>query len=493
MIKHLPYRLLLVLFAVVALNACERNAILQSGGFPQEVGNILVPSCAIPGCHDQNSYDQEGRLSLATWENMFKGSRAGAAVVPYRIDQSYLVNFINTYPELGLTQTPVMPLNGSPMDQADVTTILNWIDQGAPSETGDIMFSDNPDREKIYIVNQGCDQVCTIDPETRVVMRYIDIGIDPNIIESPHYIKISPDKRYWYVVFLAANPYIEKYDARTDELVGRVEIGNGSWNTFALTPDGQYAFAVDLAGGVIRVADVENMTPGIPINTGVGTNPHGIAFNPAFDAIYVTEQEGNQLYKILFDTDPTNPDEINFVDLVQDNADTGPRGVLGPHEVLFTPDGARYAVTCQYASQVRIYDSATDDLLETITVGAYPSELDYHAGSGLMFVTCTEDSILNAGNPLRRGSVAIIDYNTMTLVKEVYTGFQPHGVEVDNSRNLVYIANRNASTDGPAPHHTTSCGGRNGYITAIDISNLELMDDFRHELSVDPYAMVYKD
>lgn len=491
--KGFPHRLLLLLLLPAAFSACERNAILQSGSYPQEVGNILITTCALQGCHDQNSYEREGRLSLATWQDMFKGSRAGAAVIPFRTDQSYLVNFINTYPSLGIVQTPTMPLNGAPLDRSDVITIIDWIDRGAPSESGDIMFADNPDREKVYIVNQGCDQVCTMNPETRVVMKYIDIGVDPNIIESPHYIKLSPDKRFWYVIFLAANPFIEKYDSRTDQLVGRVEIGNGSWNTFALTPDGRYAFAVDVAGGVVKVADVENMTPGISISTGIGTSPHGIAFNPSFDGIYLTEQEGNQLYKVIFETDPTQPEGIDFVDLVQGNTNTGPRGVLGPHEVLFTPDGSKYAVTCQYAGQVRFYDADTDNLLSTVQVGDYPSELDFHEPGGLLFVTCTEDTALNSGDPSKRGSVAIIDYNTMTLVKELYTGYQPHGVEVDNTRDLVYVANRNANTNGPAPHHTTSCGGRNGYITAIDISTLELVSGFRHELSVDPYALAYKE
>jgi len=484
---------LLCLLLSLSIWSCERNAVIQAGGFPEEVGNILVTSCATPGCHDQNSFEREGRLSLATWEGAFKGSRAGAAIIPYRTDQSYLVNFVNTFEDLGITQTPTMPLNGTPLNREDVVTILNWIDAGAPSETGEIKFADNPDREKLYVVNQGCDQVCVIDPETKVVMRYIDIGIDEGLVESPHYIRLSPDNRYWYVLFLAGNPSLEKYDSRTDELVGRAPIGSGSWNTFELTPDGQYACAVDLTGGRIVVTDVESLTQVLEIQTGQGSSPHGITFNPAFDAMYVTEQEGNQIYKIAFNQSPTQPISLNFVDLVQSNNNTGPRGVLGPHEVLFTPDGTRYAVTCQYASQVRMYQTSNDSLLETIETGAFPSELDYHLQSGLLFVSCTEDTLLNAGNDLRRGSVAVIDYQSMTLVKSIYTGYQPHGVEVDNKRNLVYISNRNTNADGPAPHHTTSCGGRNGYISAIDIATQELLPEFRHEVSVDPYALVYKD
>lgn len=39
---------------------------------------------------------------------------------------------------------------------------------------------------------------------------------------------------------------------------------------------------------------------------------------------------------------------------------------------------------------------------------------------------------------------------------------------------LVYVANRNAVADGPAPHHSTECGGRNGYVTTIDLNTSQL-------------------
>ena len=32
----------------------------------------------------------------------------------------------------------------------------------------------------------------------------------------------------------------------------------------------------------------------------------------------------------------------------------------------------------------------------------------------------------------------------------------------------------NYDTNGPAPHHVSECGGRNGYLTVIDMSTLEL-------------------
>ncbi|MBK8415707.1 MAG: hypothetical protein IPL22_15130 [Bacteroidetes bacterium] len=77
--------------------------------------------------------------------------------------------------------------------------------------------------------------------------------------------------------------------------------------------------------------------------------------------------------------------------------------------------------------------------------------------------------------------------------KTINAGYQPHGLAVDEVEGVVFVANRNTPTSGgPAPHHTSSCGGRNGYMTLINLNTLELDDDFKMELSVDPYSVMVK-
>ena len=95
-----------------------------------------------------------------------------------------------------------------------------------------------------------------------------------------------------------------------------------------------------------------------------------------------------------------------------------------------------------------------------------------------LFVTCPD------GN-----AVSIINYQDTLLVKSILVGEEPHGISADEKRGLVYVSNRNTGTDGPAPHHISSCGGRNGYLVAIDLNTLELVPGFKFELSVDPYSL----
>ena len=155
----------------------------------------------------------------------------------------------------------------------------------------------------------------------------------------------------------------------------------------------------------------------------------------------------------------------------------------------YIPDKTEYAVTCQESGEVRFFDATTDSLLAVVSTGDFPQEISVSSATPYLFVTCMEDE---ATFPGTTGSVAVIDYTNHTLVKSIYTGHQPHGLEVDDSENLVYVLNRNATSEGPAPHHVTDCGGRNGYMTIIDMVSLELTG-YKAELSVDPIYMAIRE
>jgi DNA-binding beta-propeller fold protein YncE len=202
--------------------------------------------------------------------------------------------------------------------------------------------------------------------------------------------------------------------------------------------------------------------------------------------LYITAQTGNFLYKIDV-SDIYNP-EFPEVMMVPGES---PSGVSAedPHDIHFNPDKSEYAVTCQGTNEVRFFDANTDSLVAVVPTGKFPQEVEFSKSTNYVYITCMED---NTTFPGKIGSVSIVNYITHTFVKSLHTGYQPHAVEPDDDNGLVYVANRNASTDGPAPHHTTECGGRNGYLTMIDMNTLQLVPGFRAELSVDPYYISIK-
>jgi hypothetical protein len=85
--------------------------------------------------------------------------------------------------------------------------------------------------------------------------------------------------------------------------------------------------------------------------------------------------------------------------------------------------------------------------------------------------------------------VYVLNYKTMEIVKRLDGKFfQPHGITVDDHNGVVYIASRNATTDGPAPHHPSACGGRNGWYSLFDLNTLTPVDEKRYEVSIEPYS-----
>ena len=91
--------------------------------------------------------------------------------------------------------------------------------------------------------------------------------------------------------------------------------------------------------------------------------------------------------------------------------------------------------------------------------------------------------------PGKRASVYVIDYNTHALATSLQPGHQPYGLAVDNVNNRIYVSNRNVKPGGVPPHHASACAGKNGFVSAIDIGTLQMVNEFEAEVSVDPFAI----
>lgn len=484
--------------ALLLLSGCTwDNLGDEASGYPTEIAAIVVNRCATSGCHTTQSAEAAAGLNLETWNSLYLGSRGGSAVVPYSPEQSYFLYAVNQDTSNGdPALVPTMPIGGAALTDAEYALVKQWIADGARNAKGELRFPDSATRRKWYLSNQGCDLVAVIDAESRQIMRYVKVGASAST-EYPHSIKVSNDGQYWYVIYLFSNQYIEKYSTLTDQKVGQIHIGAGSWNTFSISADGKFGIAVSyyldsyqdslLSAAIV---DLEHDVMTAPIR--VGKQVHGSAAHPNRSRFYLTLQTESGLFWVDYDA-AGHITDFDFVDLVRGVPNhINPSTHLQPHEVLFTPDGSHYFVTCQGAAEVRAYRSADDHLEAVIHVGADPVEMALSPETGHLFVTCMEDHLTFASDPHKHGSVAIIDYHTHTLVKSVYTGYQPHGVVVDEVAGLAVVSNRNIDVNGPAPHHVSDCGGRNGYATAIDLHTLELIPRFKAELASDPYAVAIK-
>jgi YVTN family beta-propeller protein len=492
----MKFKSLIVIGLILVFAGCKYEkyeAILPSNnGYPPQVESIIIGKCSTPGCHTAISKDAAAGLDLSSWDVMFDGTNNGAVVIPYRSDFSTLCYFTNIDSTLGLVVLPTMPINQPALSKAEYEILRDWIDAGAPNKEGFVKFSENPLRHKFYVANQGCDVVSVFDADKRVAMRMIDVGVNPGASppESPHNIKVTPDGLYWLVVFLNSD-IVQVFSTATDQLVKTIPIGNGiagGWNTITISSDSKKAYAVDYNGGRIAFVDIDagtsNTVGPFPITGNPTPNLHGVALSQNNDTLYVTCQDISRILRIPVN-DLVNYEDININPL-------GPWQLpfpMRPHEIIFSPDYSKYFVTCQdtNVNQVRVFNTNNNQLIQVINVGKVPLEFALSPANNLLFVANTEDDFF----PNMKGSISVIDLNTLTEIKKIKVGWQPHGIVVDEDKGVVYVANRNVS-GGIAPHHSSSCSGKNGYLSIINLSTLDKDPDFNPEVSVDPYAITVR-
>lgn len=477
--------------SLALLSACRHNPQTpidptpsdQYGNFPEDVGKIFITKCATSGCHNDKSYENAGDLRLDKWEYLFQGGDNGSPVIPYSTINSSLLYFINdtNYPGVAYDR---MPKDAPPLSKEEYQTIYNWVAKGAPDKNGNIPFATNAaTRQKIYLTQQGCDFVAVIDAETRMVMRYIKVGMDDSRSESPHNVKFSPDGRYAYVCF-SSGEYLQKIDATADTIVGSIKLTTGnsntSFNVLAISPDGSQVIVSDwVTQGSLVLVNTNTMSISKIYNADY-SSPHGIIANASFDTFFVTAQSGNAIYKLSKDGRSKK-----LISLDGDEATaSGPN--RHPHDMIMTPDFSRYFVTCEQSNEVRVMDAHADTLIKVIPVGVFPQELAISPQTSQVFVTCMEDPA-NAGS-LFRGSVYAINYNTYSSKKIEASYSRPHGITVDEKYGVIYVASVN--TTGPLPHHVSACGGNNGYYQVFDLYTLKPLNnkDRRFEVSVAPYS-----
>lgn len=472
----------LCIVLLLVLVACKKERGYDTiGNYPPDIAKIIVPSCATTGCHDAKSYEAASGLDLSSWDAAFKGTRNGAAIIPFRADFSTLSYFINTYNDLGLQNTPTMPLNGTKLSYNDVKIIRDWINNGAPNNSGQISdASANPD--VAYVVNQGCDVITVMRKTDGVPIRYITCGNKPTI-EVPHQVKVSPDKNYFYVLFINNN-ILQQFRCSDNTLVKNIPLtpaaaGTGSddaldWNTMAISNDGKRAYCVSWTqSGHIAAVDLEN---GKLLHFLGGQHyPHGIYLDVTQTKFYVTAQTGN--FITVIDTGFTSADPLPFSGSSINYASS-----LDIHEVVQTADGQQLWVTCQATSEIRVMDLPTKTLIKILPTGYFPQELVYSSTTNCFYTSCLNNKSKTSAGAVTKINATTFDEQTLTI------GYQPHGIAVDDASGWLWLASRNIDANGPLPHHTSLCGGRNGFVQFIKLSTFQ-PDARKFEVSADPYSI----
>ena len=419
------------------------------------VQRVLDGKCT--SCH--TGADAARGLRLDSWQALIAGSDHGEAVIPFDAARSLLVELTTK-----LVGGPhPAKVGGETLNDADVALLSEWIDEGAPSESGEIPFADA--QHLLYAANQSVAVVSVIDMETNQVIRTVDFqkyGLQENA--SPHHIAVEPDGSHWYVSLIAANQIL-KFD-RNNGLVERIDFVRPG--LLALDSDGESLYAArsmaavspPQAIGVIRRSDMTMEEVGIFL-----PRPHALAVRPGTGTVYTASLAVNQIASFFPEDEAIELDELEG-----DRQHT----VIG---FAVSPDGRWMVGTTELTASVFVFDldrAPAMTPVDTIRVNAAPWHPVFTPDGRWVYVGNNRDNTVN-----------VIDMETRTLAKVIEgKGLaQPHGAAVSPNGRFAYISSRNLEmSEDPSraghvytPRYDLGDNARAGTVVVIDTESQEIV------------------
>ena len=420
-----------------------------------EVQGLLDGKCT--SCHTGAEAAQG--LRLDSWQALIAGSDYGEAMIPFDAAGSLMLELTTK-----LVGGPhPAEVGREPLDDAEVALLSEWIDNGAPSETGEIPFVDA--QHLLYAANQSAALVSVIDMETNQVIRTVDLqeyGLPENA--SPHHIAVEPDGSHWYVSAIAANQIL-KFD-RTNNLVGRIDFVRPG--LLALDSDGDNLYAGrSMAAvrppqeiGVIRRSDMTFEEVGIFL-----PRPHALAVRHGEGTVYTASLAVNQIASF-------NPED-EAVELYE-------LGGGRPHTLVgfaVSPDGRWMVGTAELTGTVFVFDldrAPTLTPVDTLAVNAAPWHPVFTPDGRWVYVGNNRDNTVN-----------VIDMETRTLAKVIEGNglAQPHGAAISPDGRFAYISSRNLEMpEGHSeyahtytPRYDLGDNARAGTVVVIDTDSQEIV------------------
>lgn len=377
----------LILGVVILFYACEDETVIQlvdstNNGFQsKEVAEIFAQNCLDAGCHGNT--EPHHNLKLNSFSEMIKGSIGrplgnhshklltktnhgdevcgGSPIVPFNAEKSLLYQLITGSIE---DQNQRMPYQRNTLSQTQIDVIKNWINDGARDYNGNVPYTGG---QKIFVCNQGSDEIFEIDAKYNVVSRIINVNLNNSITNSPHNIQIHG--QYYYVTLIAAG-YLLKIDASNNQIVGQVS-GLENAGMIQITNDGKTAFVSRSSTApsiynVIYAIDTETMTKKADISLPVTGLPHAIWLSSDDKKLFVGNLTKDRISIV----------DVASLEVLEDDIvlSVGVDPTHEPMHIYVSPDDKYLYVNCRKSSQMLIINLATKQILQELVIKEHPMQ-----------------------------------------------------------------------------------------------------------------------
>ncbi len=431
------------------------NALVYS----EDIRPVFTASCAMGSCHD--GVTKESGLDLSDYDAMMAGSDHGSVVIPGGADFSQVIQRL-ALADTSEKRMPPMDSGIDRLDDAAVSRLRKWIDDGAKRDDGTGYFDNVEDR--VFNTNQGTDVVTVLERETGLVMRVVPVGDMEEHLEVPHFLitEDTPDPQYFYVTLIRADKLL-KYSLADYTFVASADVGTLPAHVI-LTHDGTTAFVSnwDTGGGTQTVQVVDTATMTVTKVLTVGKAPHGMRITH------------NEPYKLFIGNSVS--DNITVVDVATQTVDTtfsllkDSGETLTPLQIAIDRDDKYAFVACHDGGEVQVIDIDSLKVIKRIDVGSGEGDTP---GCFQVEASPRGDYVVVA-NQLNN-TVTVISQATHEVVKILTDEHfaQCHGVDISEDGNWAYVTNENTSQAVP-PHHPTESDETHGFVAWIDLNSLSV-------------------
>ena len=416
----------------------------------KEVSDILSSTCATSGCHDVSlpingfSTQTQPEIMLGALSRPLNGASnyGGDDVIPFNHKKSLLYQFITGNIANDLSY------DHSILSQDNITTIKNWIDNGAQNHKGEIPFT-IPKSYRVYVCNQNSEYISVIDGTDKVVSHLTDLYNPLTEFDTPYW--VAEFGNYYYVTLSSAGEFVKIN--KSDNSVVSVISGLGDPGIILINKDGTNAYisrapTTESLYKSIYLVNLTTMTLQKEINLPVNGLPHGMALDYTRNYLYIADAVNNVVN--IINTYTNQVIDLRF-DLIND---------IFPLFLDTSLDGNYVYITAYNTSQLLVANANSRIVVSKIDLLPNPTGVIVSSTGQKIYVASSGgdavEVITKSGNYWNKTNTII--HPTMSI---------PYGIDISSDDNYLYVTNQNIDGDFTPAYQVKE----EGYVSTVTIIN----------------------
>jgi YVTN family beta-propeller protein len=274
--------------------------------------------------------------------------------------------------------------------------------------------AEEPTRPRVFVANESSNNVTVVDGETFAVVGTVDARN-----HATHDLAVSRDGRWLFATNLASGR-LSAINTRAMETVASIATGDRA-HVVTLTNDNRQAWVANIGENTISIVDTASFR--ILGTIAVGKGPTGLTFSRDGRFAYVSNQ-GDKTVEVI---DTASHRVIKAI----------PVGT-NPHFLVLGPDGRIWG-TNTGGTDIYVIDPATQDKVGAINVGPAPQQIAF----GFKGLQGPNAYVTVAG--LNRVVVVSADPSNLRILEQIDVGQRPNGISNNREGTRLFVVHENSN------------------------------------------------